>query len=88
MMECKKNHTSISMYHIERCLPGGWTANMLHVNGVDDRVGMAVFITRHLTIHIHVVGESNICETNDFCYIRIALEDDLTIITTASILYL
>jgi hypothetical protein len=27
------------MYHIERCLPGGWTANMSHVDGVDDGVG-------------------------------------------------
>ena len=54
------------MYHIERCLPGGWTVNMSHVDGVDDGVGYGVH--GKTIINVSMVGESDICEINDSLY--------------------
>jgi hypothetical protein len=51
---------------MERFLPGGWTANMSYVDGVDDGVGYGVY--DKTIINVGVVGESNICETNDSLY--------------------
>ena len=65
MMECKKDHTSIRHVSYISCLPGGWTANMSHVNGVDDGVGC---VCGKATINVGMVGESDICEINDLFY--------------------
>ncbi|MGC2599312.1 MAG: hypothetical protein WA395_14435 [Nitrososphaeraceae archaeon] len=40
---------------------------MSHIDGVDDGVGYGGIYYK-TTIHIRVVGESNICETNDSLY--------------------
>ena len=53
------------MYHIERCLLGGWTANMSYVDGVDDGVGC---VRGKAIINVGVVGESDIYEINDLFY--------------------
>ena len=65
MMECKKDIHRLDIYHIERCLPGRWTANMSHVDGVDDGVGCVYGKT---IINVGMIGESDICEINDLFY--------------------
>ena len=57
---------------------------MSHIDGVDDGVGYGGIYYK-TTIHIRVVGESNICETM-IRSISIALPVVSTIVPTASIL--
>ena len=58
-MECKKIIHRLDMYHIACYLSGVWTANMSHVDGVDDGVGC---VCGKAIINVGVVGQSNICE--------------------------
>ena len=65
MVECKKIIYQLDIYHIECCLPGGWTANMSYVDGVDDGVGC---VCGKDIINVGMVGQSDICEINDLFY--------------------